>query len=316
MPVAAAWFRTGAATGGAAGHSEAWPAQATPEGEDHPILSAGPEADGGDFGVGLPPLYWALPVDEVKPGATVLLRYADPAMRDRHGRSAVLVAVQPYGLGRVFYCGSPGTWRWRRAGAGRFDRFWLQALRYCASERLAAGDRRPRISFERPTARLGKEVRVEARLLDADGRPRRDEAVALTLRHEGIPAGTVELRRSGAAGSYAGGLRPCDLGRYELAYAGADGAPLTAALDVRAPDVELRDLRMDLRTMERLAAETGGRLWGPGDVGGLPGAIEDRSRTTLRRGPARPLWDRAWLLGLLLAAVAAEWALRNAVGLL
>ena len=144
-------------------------------GRGHVITDLGAADNGGAFWDELPPFYWALPATRVKSGATPLLLTGDPAF----GRDVVLAAVHSYGLGRVFYCGSPETWRWRRLGIAPFERFWLQALRYCAAGRLQGGSRRARILLDRAVYMPEEPVRIRVRLLDEELRPVERDGVAL-----------------------------------------------------------------------------------------------------------------------------------------
>ncbi len=76
----------------------------------------------------LPRIPW-LVAGRAKPGATVL---AAAGTDD----SAAVMAAQPYGLGKVLWLGTDGTWRWRFRTGDRFHhRFWGQVARWAASAR-------------------------------------------------------------------------------------------------------------------------------------------------------------------------------------
>jgi hypothetical protein len=277
----------------------------------HPIVSVG--EDERHFWSLMPGVYWVLPVGRAKAGATVLLRCPEAAA----GQGAVLAAAHSYGLGRVFYCGSPETWRWRRRGIGHYERFWLQALRYCAAGRVAGRGGRARIMLERAVYALGEPVAVRAALSDAQLRPLADERSSLAVERDGRRIGTVELLgRPEEPGRYDGTFYPDDFGRFELVYVSPDGLRAAEPLEVRRPDVEFKDLRMASETMQELAARTGGRLFGPSELRQLALAIPDRSRTVVEAGPLEPLWDAPYVLGLLLAALVGEWVMRKRMGLL
>jgi hypothetical protein len=278
----------------------------------HPILETGvgPESDG--FWSSAPGIYWALPVRAAKPGATILLRCADVD----HPDGMPLVAVQPYGAGRVVWCGTPGTWRWRRAGIEPHERFWLQAIRYCAADRLAGRDRRARISLDRYAYDPGEPVAVRLRLLDEDMGPVRDAAPALSVACDGQPCGETSLRPGAEPGVYQGVIYPEAFGRYSVVYEADDGVRASESFDVRRPEAEFRDTRQDDDLLRGLAAATGGRYFGPSQIARIPGAIPDRTRVSIRPGPPEPLWDRPWVLALLVGVLAAEWIARKRMGLL
>ena len=311
LPVAVDAARTRALIGAAGTFTEPRPVELAEGGRGHPITStAGEDAK---FWDNVPPVYWVLPAERQKAGATVLLRCADPAFSG----GMALAAVQPYGLGSVFYCGTPETWRWRQLGIEPYDRFWLQALRYCAAGHLAGADRRARISLERSVYALGEPVTVRARLLDAQLRPLEDAGAELGVELSGALVGKVELRRlANEPGLYEGVFYPEQFGSFELVYEMPDGVRAAASLQVRRPQVEFKDLRMAEPTMRELAARTGGSYLGPAEAARLPSLIPDLSRTVTEPGPLEPLWDTPYLLALLVAALAAEWMMRKRMGLL
>ena len=282
-------------------------------GRGHVITDLGAAANGGAFWDELPPLYWALPAGRVKSGATALLLTGDPAF----GRDIVLSAVHSYGLGRVFYCGSSETWRWRTLGIEPFERFWLQALRYCAAGRLQGGSRRARILLDRAVYMPNEPVRIRVRLLDEELRPVERDGVTLQVRRDGEEAGSVALRPvDGTPGAYRGVFQPGGFGRFELAYAGPDGPTAAESFEVRAPDLEYRDVRADVDAMTRLAEATGGRYLGPDELAGLVASMPAGGRTLVEPGPLKPLWDTAWLLAVLVAGLCAEWIVRKWQGML
>ena len=72
---------------------------------------------------------------------------------------------RPYGLGRVLWVGTDGTWRWRhRVGDAYHHRFWGQAVRWASSGRLAAGDANVRFGPVRPQVAEGEGARIQARV--------------------------------------------------------------------------------------------------------------------------------------------------------
>jgi hypothetical protein len=311
LPAAVDDARTRALIGEIGPFTEVRPVELAEGAAGHSILSMGGEE--ARFWGSVPGVYWVLPAARPKPGATVLLRCADPAFP----QGVVLAAVQSYGLGRVFYCGTPETWRWRRLGIGYYDRFWLQALRYCAGGRPIGEDKRARISLERSVYSLGDPVNVSARLFDAQMHPLKDERIELAAESEGRRVGRVELRRqANEAGLYKGVFYPEEFGAFRLVHTTTDGLRAAVSLQVRRPDVEFRDLRMARQTMETLAAKTGGRYFEPSALDELPKVIPGRSRIVTEPGPLEPLWDTPFLLAALVAALAAEWVMRKRMGML
>jgi len=311
LPVVVDDHRAAAFVAGPEFFTEERPVELDREAVGHPIVRMGEGSQ--EFWSLVPPLYWVFPASRAKAGATVLLRCADGAAPE----GAVLAAAHSYGLGRALYCGSSETWRWRQRGIAYYERFWLQALRYCAAGRMVSGDRRARIVLERSVYALGEPIRIRATLSDAQIRPLTDERTTLAVERDGRLFGAVELgRRESELGQYEGTFYPEDFGRFELVYSGSGGLRVAQPLEVRRPDVEFRDLRLAGERMEDLAAKTGGRYFAPWELGQVPSAIPDRSRTITEAGPLEPLWDTPYLLGLLCAALVAEWVMRKRMGLL
>ncbi len=316
LPVAPDAVRSRTMIGAPGYHTESWPLSVEPDGLGHPVLTAPAGEDATAYWRDLPALYWAFPVGDPKPGATVLMRYTDPSLRTPTGAAMPLVAAQPYGLGRVVYCGSPETWRWRRAGVGRYERFWLQAVRHCAGGRLRGGARRITLMPDRASYAVADAVRVRARILDEHMQPLAAEAVTLRVERNGAQIATVQARRvPGEPGAYDAVFYPEGFGRFSVAYTAPDGARAAEPFEVREPEVEFADLRLARPAMEQLAETTGGRYVLPDALDSLPASVPDLSRTVVESGPLRPAWDRLWALALLICTLTAEWVLRKRIGL-
>ena len=90
---------------------------------------------------GLPRLPWVL-AGRAKPGATVLATAREVNTdAEADPDAAAVIAAQPYGLGKVLWVGTDGTWRWRhRVGDAYHHRFWGQVVRWAAASQLAAGN--------------------------------------------------------------------------------------------------------------------------------------------------------------------------------
>jgi hypothetical protein len=307
LPVVPESARVRAMVGDTGPYTVPCPVELAETGGRHAILSVA--ADPASFWAGVPPVYWMLPAGRPKPGATVLLSCREAGA----ARAEPLVAVQPYGLGRVFYCGTPETWRWRRLGIGEYERFWLQALRYCAAGRLDGAAGEARMLLERNDYAEGEAVRVRLRLpVEVTG-----GEVMLAVESGGDALDTLTLRSvAGEDGMAEGFFYPPGAGRYELAYTTPDGVRVAESVTVGRPEAEFDDLRADRAAMRRLAAATGGRSFGPGELAAIPETIPDTSRNVIESAPPDPLWDAPLLLAVLIGALAGEWILRKRMGLL
>ena len=106
---------------------------------------------------GLPRLPWVL-AGRTKPGAAMLAATGGD-------ETTAVIAAQPYGLGKVLWIGTDGTWRWRhRVGDAYHHRFWGQVVRWAASSKLVAGNALVRFGPDRPRIDEGSDVRIQARI--------------------------------------------------------------------------------------------------------------------------------------------------------
>ncbi|MDE2314737.1 MAG: hypothetical protein KGL04_11255, partial [Elusimicrobia bacterium] len=82
----------------------------------------------------LPDLDGYARLDSVKPGAMVLA--VDPNEKTADGGPLPVIAVRPYGRGKVMMITTDSTWRWRLGGAKNlatadfYQRFWSRAVEY------------------------------------------------------------------------------------------------------------------------------------------------------------------------------------------
>lgn len=279
---------------------------AAANGAEHPVLAPADASAPLAYWRQAPGLYWTCPTVGAKQGATVLLRAG------QH----VLAAVQPYGMGRVLWCGSPETWRWRRAGIQRHERFWLQALRHAAGGVLVA-DRRVRISLDRSAYLPGQVVRVRVRVLDEAMEPVAAPEVVLSVERDGAAVRKVSARPVvGKPGTYEALFTPPRFGSFRVVHRVPGGPVVAEGFEVKRPEVEFRRVRPDIDLLTRMTRQTGGILLRPDEIGRLTEVIPDLSRTVVEPGPVRPAWDRAWLLGLIIVLLAGEWVLRKGLGML
>jgi hypothetical protein len=258
--------------------------------------------------------------------------------------SAVLLAAHPYGLGKVVWVGTDGTWRWRhRVGDAYHHRFWGQVVRWAAAGKLAAGNAFVRFGPLKPRAAEGEPVRLQARI--SEGVPGVGPDVLLAARvfraaplengSDGQAAPTptptgeavaiVPLRPvPGQPRAFEGIAPGLPVGSYVirldapgLAQAlGLEGAnPPVATLEVTQRDGSERvELAAARDPLERLAAATGGRVVLDADAGTLPPLLRSRTKTVVRTEET-PLWDQPLSLVLFFAVLTVEWVARKRAGL-
>ncbi|MDR3638592.1 MAG: hypothetical protein P4L84_32605 [Isosphaeraceae bacterium] len=271
---------------------------------------------------GLPWLPWVL-TGKAKPAATVLA--------SAHDESAAVLAVQPYGLGKVLWIGTDGTWRWRhRVGDAYHHRFWGQVVRWAASGKLTAGNAYVRFGPLRPRIAEGDNARLQARISEGVAGVGPDLLIAARVFKAGQPqteaVAVVPLRPvPGQPRTFEAATPALPLGAYVVRL---DVPQLAAALHLdeggRRPEATLevatRDTseRVELAAardpLERLASATGGRVLRDDEAATLPSLLRARTKQ-VTRSVETPLWDSPVMLLLFLAVLTVEWVARKRLGL-
>ena len=295
--------------------TQPWPVGLTDAGRDASPLRLDPDAAvAGAVWTQFPGFYHAYPTRGPKDLATVLALHTDP--RSGEDGPAVLAAEQRFGSGKVLYLGSDETWRLRVLGEEFFERLWTQAIRSAGEGRLRGGDEPVTFLVDRDEYLLGEPIPVRVRLQDQRGRPVDGEPPALAVQSSGgdersLPA---ELRPSASRpGQYEAVLRPTRAGRLVLTVTPPDGGdPSSEAIEVRLPKLEQLTVRQDRALLTSLADATGGEYLSLSDAATrLPALLPDRTRTVTIDERLRALWDRTWVLALLVGLLGVEWLTRK-----
>ncbi|MEW4567029.1 hypothetical protein AB1L88_04100 [Tautonia sp. JC769] len=287
---------------------------------------------------GLAPLPWVL-AGQPKPGATPLLV---PNQPEANPSTRAVAAAHPYGLGKVVWIGTDGTWRWRlRVGDAYHHRFWGQLIRWAAEASPPSGNRLVRFGPDRPAVPSGAPVPLIARFSsdvpgvgpdllaavrlynadpdpdatppDPDSSPPTDPLALIPLHPSPDRPGTFEaLTPSLPPGRYRALL---DAPSLSLFFA-SSGLPAPESTFTVSPEptTELIDLASDPSLLSTLASRTGGRLLPDSSAGQLPSLL--RSQTLSRTLTAEtPLWDTPLGLLAFFSLLTAEWLLRKRAGL-
>jgi hypothetical protein len=247
-----------------------------------------------------------------KPGAVVLAR-------TQVGSSRVpLLVTENYGRGRTAVFATGGSWRWRMqqpVADTSQQTFWRQLLRW------TAGATPSRVVASTPNAQLedtGK-LQIRADVRDKDYNPASDADVRanvigpdgsshqVTLRPEPLTQGIYSADwNADKPGSYLTEVTAkrgtVELGRDVLTFQRENGV---------AENFH-REQNRDL--LQKLAEETGGHYYTPGDAGRLPDEIAF-SQAGITTHETRDLWNMPVVFLALLMLRSAEWLLRRKWGL-
>ena len=301
---------------------QGWPIEFTKDGEDAGFLQL--EDDPGASTLAwkeFPGIYRCYPTIGSKPAATVYANFSDPRFASQYGQP-ILIASQFYGAGRVLYLGSGEIWRIRSISDEYFDRFWIRAIREVSQGRTKQGNQRITLMPERQDYYLGQSVRVRARAFDR-------QLVPLTLPEIDLrvfdPDGkqlvpSLKLTKdSNREGEYVGDFRATKQGTYRLELPDpsldeaieSDEAEL-AEVNVTVPRLESDNTQQDPKLLRELVADTSGEyLTAKNAVERIPKLLPNRGEELQIDISSRPLWDRDWVMYLLIGLLSLEWLTRK-----
>lgn len=299
-----------------------WPVEFTKDGEDAGFLQL--EDDPGasrlawkDF----PGIYRCFPTLGSKPTATVYATFSDPRFASQYGQP-ILIASQFYGAGRVLYLGSGEIWRIRSISDEYFDRFWIRAIREVSQGRTKQGNQRITLMPERQDYYLGQTVRVRARAFDRQLAPLTIPEIELHIFEpdgkEIIPVPKL-VKDPNREGEYVGDFRVTKQGNYRLELPDpardesieSQQAEL-AEINVTVPRLESDNTQQNPKLLRELVADTNGEyLTVANAVDRIPELLPNRGEELQIDVSSRPLWDRDWVMYLLIGLLSLEWLTRK-----
>lgn len=230
------------------------------------------------------------------------------------------VATQHIGHGRVLAILVDGLWRWAMLPPADADLdpvyplFWTRAVRWLAGGGELLPGQSIGLSLSRLNVRPGQsvEIIVQSRYVDSS---RFDPTLTVMLpdgsRREIEPAAANESGTRLTAS-----FTPTIEGLHTVRLEAPEMSPpsLTSRFVVHDPSRERLDLSADHAPLEALAHATGGKRYSPDD----PDALLDdlRAQQIALEGEAapRPVWDRSWMLALLMTLLGVEWLWRRWIG--
>ncbi len=286
-------------------------------------------------------LRWAQRIDprSVKPTSEVIAWAAPvsaggarPGPTPSEGSTPIVLTMR-YGAGRVMYVATDEIWRWRYArGEALPERFWLPLLRLQGRESLARTSRSASLEARPRRASAHQPVRVTVELLDqalvdavrsvsslrvratrkdagasGEAGPARDAPVEITLAPEGDGSARAAVR------SFAGVWVPDAAGTYRLEAIDPllAGLALQTEVEVALDDDELRRPETDHPLLARLSEETEGQVLAPDELGRVADLLPNRELRIAGTPDIQTLWDRPFVLALLLALFTLEWVARR-----
>ena len=267
----------------------------------------------------LPELQGTYVTGRIKPGAEVLIEH--PLLQYQN-QALPLLASQRYGSGRSMSLTTASTWRWQMmlpAADESHEILWRQILRWLA----VSAPERITIEFDREFYNVGDEVNVRAIVLN--NKYEADNNATLWMQtsnplEEFIDAPMEwDIEEDGV---YRASFIAEEEGVYSLLVdvASAAGetsdssAEKTAAFVVTPSLREYTNAELDSGLMARIAEVSGGSYFNLAVAGELANTIEFTPNAYSREVQI-DLWDRPWLLALLVLLLCVDWVSRRTKGL-
>ena len=135
----------------------------------------------------LPGFYWSAAVEKSRPGSEILAVH--DSIRNNWGRIPLL-AIRPFGNGKVLFMGTDSAWRWRRGVEDLYHyRFWSQVVRWMAHQRHISQDEGIRLTYTPEKPEIGQTVHLSATVMDRSGYPLQEGRVVASIT---TPSGSKE----------------------------------------------------------------------------------------------------------------------------
>jgi len=258
--------------------------------------------------------YWYYPSKRAKELATVIAVH--PFDKDEKGNKMPLIAVMPYGQGRVLFVGVDELWRWRYGVGDRYHyRFYSQAIRFLSMAKHVV-QKRFLLGADKSAYAIGDKVRLDGHLKDVNFRALTDPVVTVQCETPGHERQTVELRRvADREGAYEGHFYPSQQGNYTLWLvdrAQPDRRQSEINFRVDVPQLEMENPRMNEELLKALATAggQGGKYVTIDRLAEIPQWIQPKEERVPREVPIT-LWDRWYVLMIFMLLITAEWLLRK-----
>ena len=254
--------------------------------------------------------HWNYPVTKLRPAATALIVNPRAKMGDK---PMPVLAMHPFGKGRVLWLGTDETWRWRWNFQDKyFDRLWGQLIYQMGSPSLLGdGAERTQIALNRSQAVVGTQSTVHVTLLDTEFNPRRDLKVEAELEYVDKPGKKIPVALNllgGGRGEYSALISHQHAGRFELRVKNPALHTFSFRVDL-PPKHELEESGLADKALRDAAQHSGGRFYREEDLHQLAGSIELRKQKFTRRQEVL-LWNPLAIV-LFLGLITMEWLVRK-----
>jgi uncharacterized membrane protein len=246
-----------------------------------------------------------------KPGAVVL------ANVDAGGKRLPLLVIENYGRGRTGVFATAGSWRWRMQqplGDNSQETFWRQLLRW------VVGATPTRVVASTPNANLEDDghIQLRAEVRDQQYQLASDAQVEAKVISPDGSSETVPLHPEPlSAGVYSADWQAVKTGSYvaEVTAIQANKVLGKDALTFRREDRQAENFHREQNKelLSKLAEQTGGRYYAPGDAKALTKEISF-SEAGITGRETKEIWDMPAVFLAVFGLKATEWLLRRRWG--
>jgi len=298
-------------------YAAVYKAQLTGAGQEHPITRLNEDrAASQKTWTELPPLSISESFKAVKPGAIVLL---EARRNGTAGPAVPLLAQQRYGRGQTLALTATDTWRWRMrmdSKSNAHETFWRQMLRYLVS----GTPKQIEVGAQQDVYVMDDTVRVVADIRDKHYNPVNDARATARITKPSGATVDVPLKFTSIndANVYTGEFKADELGQQtiELSATSSSLGQVSAKSNLLVSDLnrEFYNAAQNTDLLKRIANETGGKYYQPGDLQSLLDDLTYR-KTPYSERVTKDLWDMPINFFLIVGLLSAEWFLRKREGL-
>ena len=261
----------------------------------------------------LPSPRWIAPAVAL-PGALTYLESPDD-----EGRVRPVLALRPFGAGRVLYAGSDEFWRWRYNVGDRFhQKFWMQIANWISYPPYSVDGEFVSLGTDQSVYDPNSSVAFHVALRDDDGKPITDpdtELSAILYRDDRV-VGEVKLEDDGnESGIFRGRSDKLTAGRYQIRVRGKREYEATAELVVKdTANREIVELSLNRDLLQSMALYSGGEYFDEEQLGGLSSVINRMDQKKVISSETS-LWDSWWWFVPVMVLLTIEWWLRKKSGM-
>jgi von Willebrand factor type A domain len=224
---------------------------------------------------------------------------------------------RPVGRGQSLALGARDLWHWafQSADAARdalFDRFWDQIIIWllASSEHVSGAQHRLRTSTA--NLPLGQEIFLRLQL-KKDSQPATPPVIEISTQDDApVP---INMTATDNPLQFEARYVPPKTGRFRAQVTLPDASVQSARFMVFQENREATEVAADRTYLRKLAESSGGRMLEAAEVKTFISNLKDALLPGEPRFRLVSLWDREWVLYLILFLLALDWYLRRSWGL-